>query len=142
MQLTGSGSFSEPGTAGMPVMKSLVTNGRRTTERSHEGFRSTGSRSKCNGNKTTGICEIFLITFASCKIFKQNGEQNIVFVVFNQQISLNFYLINYIIRLSHLRNHMFRQICVRYVGDGIQDRSSKYVTDSIDIVQHSWNKFC
>lgn len=44
---------------GRPVMKSFVSNGRNTIEREHDGIRLTGSRSKCIGIKTTGICEMF-----------------------------------------------------------------------------------
>lgn len=40
------GSFDEPGTIGKPVIKSLVSNGRKTIEREHDGIRLTGSRSK------------------------------------------------------------------------------------------------
>lgn len=46
LQLTIVGSFDEPGTTGTPVIKSLVSNGRKTIEREHDGIRLTGSRSK------------------------------------------------------------------------------------------------
>lgn len=46
---------SLPGTAGIPVMKSLVQNGLSTTERWHDNVRHAVSRSKCIGIKTTGI---------------------------------------------------------------------------------------
>lgn len=54
IKLTCNGN-SFPGIAGVPVIKSLVTNGLRTTERWHEGIREAASRSKCMGIKTTGI---------------------------------------------------------------------------------------
>lgn len=58
--VTGNGIRSVPGTIGTPVIKSLDRNGRRTTDLEHEGARSAGSRSKCSGTRTTGICDICL----------------------------------------------------------------------------------
>lgn len=43
---TSSGSLEDPGRTGTPVMKSFVSNGRKTIERPHDGIRLTGSRSK------------------------------------------------------------------------------------------------
>lgn len=63
------GSFPEPGTIGSPVMKSFVSNGRKTIEREHDGIRLTGSRSKWTGINTTGICEIFDMQPLCCKIY-------------------------------------------------------------------------
>lgn len=56
--LTCNGSWTEPGTAGTPVMKSFVMKGRSTTDLLQDGVRLMGSRSKCTGMRTTGICEI------------------------------------------------------------------------------------
>lgn len=67
---TGDGNFDEPGTTGTPVIKSLVSNGRRTIEREHDGIRLTGSRSKWIGINITGICEMFDIQSFCCKIYE------------------------------------------------------------------------
>ena len=58
---TAVGSLFDPGRIGTPVIKSAVKNGRRTTDRAHDGTRLAGSLSKCTGIKTTGICEILSV---------------------------------------------------------------------------------
>lgn len=62
------GNLSVPGIAGTPVMKSFVTNGRRTTDRMQDGVFCAGSRSKCTGIRITGIWEILRIHSCSIKI--------------------------------------------------------------------------
>lgn len=72
-RFTGSGSFVEPGTIGTPVIKSFVSNGLSTIERQHDGIRFTGSRSKCTGINTTGICEIFRMQPDEANVYIKNN---------------------------------------------------------------------
>lgn len=91
LQLTIVGSFDEPGTTGTPVIKSLVSNGRKTIEREHDGIRLTGSRSKWIGINITGICEMFFIQSFVCKIYWNDLENRkkmlLLFWVYNEEVS-------------------------------------------------------
>lgn len=98
-------------------------------ERWQDGLRSTGSRSKCKGSRTTGICAILSNKFASCKIYKKQINTQ-----FTKVIRKWTYRINFRVCLSHLGKHMLAQVSVGYIGDRELNGAPEYVANSVYVV--------
>lgn len=124
--------------AGTPVIKSFVINGRNTIDRWHDGVLLIGSRSKCIGIKTTGICAMFRIRFELWSIWKTREMSWMLQRALHYGIS---YLIYNVISMSYLRQYKTRQICVCHICHLMFNFFTENVTDPIDILQDAWNKF-